>query len=95
MHCVCFNVVCTAEKWTLTVVVVVLPVILALWYRQADQFTSTLAYIMSSRPVWAMWDPLLKKEVDTINRQKQAAFLSSKTFSKSVVFQGNLDTKIL
>lgn len=76
--------------------VVVLPVILALrWYRQADQFTSSLAYIMSSRPVWAMWDPLLKKEVDTINRQKQAAFLSSKMFSKSVVFQGNLDTKIL
>lgn len=78
--------------------VVVLPVILAFrWYRQADKFTSSLAYIayiMSSRPVWAMWDPLLKK-VDTINRQKQAAFLSSKTFSKSVVFQGNLDTKIL
>lgn len=55
MHCVCFNVVCAAEKWTLTLMVVVPPVILALrWYRQADQFTSSLAYIMSSRPVWAM-----------------------------------------
>lgn len=32
MHCVCFNVVCAAEEWTLTLVVL-LPVILALrWY---------------------------------------------------------------
>lgn len=48
-------IVCAAEKWTLTLMVVVPPVILALrWYRQADQFTSSLAYIMSSRLVWAM-----------------------------------------
>lgn len=54
MHCVCFNVVCAAEEWTLTLMVL-LSVILALrWYRQADRFTSSLAYIMSLRPVWAM-----------------------------------------
>lgn len=39
----------------------------------------------------------LKKEEEkqTLSIDKQATSLSSKTFSDSVVFQGNLDTKIV
>lgn len=53
----CGNVVLqyAAEKWTLTLVLLLPPLILALrWYRHEEQFISSLASIMSLRPAWAM-----------------------------------------
>lgn len=57
MHCVCFNVVCAAEEWTLTLMVL-LPVILALrCYSKRPvhiqpclhyEFEASLGYVRSS-----------------------------------------------